>query len=378
MPIPHGQNGFDHSMNIQVRNIKNKWQLLIYSLIILGLLSACVSETPTLTPSSTLTSLPETPESTETQTPTELISPTPTPAELGSPGNPISIGYVLTPNQAEAIEAAEEIAVLISEDTDYAVESAIYPDFQSLSLGAKNGDIDLFWLKPLEYIYLNWENAAQVLLATNQLGVYAYGVQFLANEDSNFQIYFDPESNQSTGTAEQALQQFAGTRPCFINASSLPGYIVPKGLLENTSTPTQEPVMTYSYNATIRALFIQGICDFGVSYALIGDPLNDNDILQNLPDAQEKIKVVWQSEGIIPNMNLATNPSLPTNVQFIIQEAILDLPLNPIGLSLLSSALDDDIEALKTVEDTFYNQLRIAILPLELDLEAITQRIPTP
>jgi len=77
-------------------------------------------------------------------------------------------------------------------------------------------------------------------------------------------------------------------------------------------------------------------------------------------------------------MNLATNPSLPTNVQFIIQEAILDLPLNPIGLSLLSSALDDDIEALKTVEDTFYNQLRIAILPLELDLEAITQRIPTP
>ena len=365
-------------MNIQLKNLKKKWQSLLFSLFIIGLLSACASETPTLLPTLTITTIAETEAVAETQTPTAVMSPTPTLAELGSPGNPISIGYVLTPDETEAIEAAEEIAVLISADTDYAVESAIYPDFQSLSSAVKNGDVDLFWLKPLEYIYLNWESAAQVLLATNHLGVYAYGVQFLANEDRNFQIYYDPEINESTGTAEEALQQFAGTRPCFINSSSIPGYFVPQGLLENTSTPTQDPVFTYSYNATIRALFIQGICDFGVSYALIGDPLNDNDIVQNLPDAQEKIKVIWQSEGIIPNINLSTSPSLPTNVQFIIQEAVLDLPLNPVGLSLLSSALKEEIGALKTVQDTFYNQLRIAILPLELDLEAVTQVTPAP
>ena len=365
-------------MNIQLIRKKKKWQFLLLSLSIFGILSACVPGTPTVSPSATLNSVTETETVVATQTPTLAMTPTPTLVELGSPGNPITIGYVLTPDESDASEAAEEIAVLISEDTGYAVESSIYPDFQSLSSAAKSGDVDLYWLKPLEYIYLNWESAAQVVLVTNHLGVYAYGVQFLANEDRGFQIFYDPETNESSVSATDALQQFAGTRPCFIDPSSIPGYFVPQGLLENASTPTLEPVFTYSYNATIRALFIQGICDFGVSYALIGDPLNDNDIVQNLPEAQEKIKVIWQSEGIIPNINLSASPNLPTNVVFNIQEAMLDLPLNPVGLSLLSTALKEEIEALKTVQDTYYNQLRIVILPLELDLEAITQNTPAP
>ena len=365
-------------MNIQLMRKKKKWQFLLLSLSIIGILSACVPGTPTDSPSSTLNSVTETETVVATQTPILAMTPTPTLVELGTPGNPITIGYVLTPDESDASEAAEEIAVLISEDTGYAVESSIYPDFQSLSSAAKSGDVDLYWLKPLEYIYLNWESAAQVVLVTNHLGVYAYGVQFLANEDRGFQIFYDPETNESSISATDALQQFAGTRPCFIDPSSIPGYFVPQGLLENASTPTLEPVFTYSYNATIRALFIQGICDFGVSYALIGDPLNDNDIVQNLPEAQEKIKVIWQSEGIIPNINLSASPNLPTNVVFNIQEAVLDLPLNPVGLSLLSTALKEEIEAMKTVQDTFFNQLRIAILPLELDLEAITQNTPAP
>jgi len=56
-----------------------------------------------------------------------------------------------------------------------------------------------------------------------------------------------------------ALQQFAGTRPCLINPNSIPGYFVPMGLLANTSTPTLDPVFTYDYSAVVRALYIQGI-----------------------------------------------------------------------------------------------------------------------
>lgn len=365
-------------MNKQWKRNRNNWHIFFLTLVISGLLSACVAQTPTATPSPTPTTVVETEPVIASQTPTAIITPTPTLGEIGSLGNPITLGFILTPDDSAAIEAAEEIAVLISDDTGYIIESSIYPDFQSLSTAVKNGDVDLFWLQPLEYIYLNWEGAAQVVLMTNQLGVYAYGVQFLANVDRGFRSYFDPETNQSTGSTDQALLQFAGTRPCFINPSSIPGYFVPKGLLENASTPTLDPVFIQSYNATIRALYIQGICDFGVSYALIGDALNDTDILQNLPEAQDEIEVIWQSEGIIPNINLSASPNLPTHIQFKIQEAILDLPLNPEGLSLLSTALKEEVEALKTVEDTFYNQLRIAILPLELDLEAITQNPSTP
>ena len=169
-----------------------------------------------------------------------------------------------------------------------------------------------------------------------------------------------------------ALQQFSGTRPCFTNSESIPGFIVPSGLLANTSTPTLDPVFTYNYNAVIRALYIGGICDFGVTYAYTGDPLTSSDILSNLPDAQSLINIVWRSDSLIPNLNLSASPNLPVFIRFRIGEAMLNIADSPDGLYLISNALNYQVEALRSVEDHFYNPLRSAILPLDLDLEALT------
>lgn len=239
-------------------------------------------------------------------------------------------------------------------------------------------DVDLFWLKPLEYIYLNWESAAEVMLLTNHLGVYAYGVQFMANLERGFTSYYDPELNASTGDPVAALQQFSGTRPCFTEPNSLPGHLLPLGLLANTSTPTLDPVFVYNYDAVIRALYIQGICDFGIGYALTGDPRTSSGVLQDLPQAQEEVVIIWQSDGIIPNTNLSTAPGIPLDIRYKLQEAILDLPNTPEGLNLISTALNYDVEALKTTDDTFYNPLRAAIIPLELDLQALTWQETNP
>jgi phosphonate transport system substrate-binding protein len=85
--------------------------------------------------------------------------------------------------------------------------------------------VHLFWLKPLEYLYLNWEGAAEVMLMTNHLGVFAYGVQFMANVNSGFRPYFNPETGQNFGDPIEALQQFSGTRPCFIDPAINPGIL---------------------------------------------------------------------------------------------------------------------------------------------------------
>jgi phosphonate transport system substrate-binding protein len=376
MPTQTGQNGFNPMMNLQIHQSLGstgfKIALLLLFLILFA--AACTPETPTSTQTESVT---QTQVLIETVSPfftaTTVPSPTPTIPALGSAGNPITMGFILTPDQIAAIEAAEDIAFILAEDTGYSIESAIYPDFQSLSIAVINDEVDLFWLTPLEYIYLNWEGAAQVVLLTNKLGVYSYGVQFMANIERGFTPYYDSERSESTAEAIQALQQFAGTRPCFLNDTSLPGYIVPLGLLSRTSTPTLDPVFTFDYSATIRALYIQGICDFGVTYANLGDPLSASDILDNIPTAQQDVVVIWQSEDIIPNLNLSASPELPLHIQHRLQEAILDLPNLPEGLTLLSNALGDDIRAMKTVQDEFYNALRLVIVPLDLDLEAITQ-----
>ena len=137
-------------------------------------------------------------------------------------------------------------------------------------------------------------------------------------------------------------------------------------------------MIVYTYSAIIRALYIQGICDFGVSYALTGDPRSAGDILQNLPDAQNQIQVIWQSEGIIPNTSLSASTNLPLPYQHRMQEAILDLQDGPQGLSLLSLALNYDVEALRTIEDSFYEAFRSALDPLDLDLETLVLDPITP
>lgn len=308
--------------------------------------------------------------------PTPRPSPTPTLPPLGNPGNPITLGFILLPENIAGEEAAEDIAFLVSNDSGLAIESVLYPDFLSLSTAVLNGEVDLFWLEPLQYIYLNWEGAADVLLLTNHLGVYAYGVQFLAHEARGFTSYYDPAMNESFGDPLAALQQFSGTRPCLMQPNSLPGSLVPLGLLADTSTPTLDPVYVFDYSAVIRALYIREICDFGVGYALIGDPRTAGDIMIDIPDAQSVVDVIWQSEGLIPNINLSASPSLPLHMQVLLQESFLDVADNPEGLPLLTTALGTTIEALKTVKDPIYNPLRAALIPLELDLQAITTQSP--
>ena len=338
-------------------------------LILIGLMTACAAETPTLTPTATFTAVPED-SPTPTQTPTQRPSATPTLPPLGEVGNPITIGFVLPPtNQADL--AAQELAELLTEETGYVFETLFYPDFPSLSMAINNGDVHLFWLESLQYLHLHSEGAAEVMMMVNHLGVFSYGVQFMTHVRSGFRSYFDTETGQSFGDPIEALQQFSGTRPCFINPQSTPGFFVPLGLLDNASTPTLEPVFTHNYNATIRALYIQGICDFGISYALTGDPLTSGDILANLPDAQEQLTVIWRSEGIVPNLNLSASPTLPVFIRFRIEEAFIRIVDRPEGLNLISTALDYNVEGLRAVEDHFYNPLRSALAPLELDLQSI-------
>lgn len=345
-------------------------KVLLLLLFLVTFLAACMPSTTPPTPTPTPTDLPQL---TPSPSPTPRPSPTPTLPPLGTTGNPIIFGFV-PPSSEQGSSAIDQLVSTLADETNYVFEAYLYPDFHALALAILEGEVHLFWVNPFEYLFLNQQGAAEVMLMTNHLGVFAYGVQFMAHRNRGFATYFNPETNQSFGEIIIALQQFSGTRPCFITPESIPGYFVPLGLLANTSTPTLDPVFTFSYNAMIRALYIQGICDFGVSFALTGDPLTSGDIMQNLPAAQDQIVTIWQTEGIVPNLSLSGSPTLPVFIRFRIEEAMIRIADSPTGLANLRSALNYDVEGLRTVEDHFYNPLRSAIAPLELDLESIVFR----
>lgn len=321
---------------------------LILACCMAGIFSGCLSATPTITPGPLTTS-----------TPTPLPTGTPTPMPLGDPTNPLVMGVIITTNDPIAANAGEQLAAQMAEITKLSIEARSFNDYRALLDAMADRQIHIAWLPPLTYIYASRLGIAQVALLANNFGVYAYGTQFLANADSGFTIYFDPLSGLNSADAATALAQFTGKRPCWVDPGSAAGYIAPYGLLLTNGIEPGEPAFSQSHAAVVRSLYIKGVCDFGATFSISGDPRTASAVLDDLPQAMDRIPIIWRSDAIIPNLNLSYIAGLPENRVKDLNGAILKIAETPDGLALLTlSANNYQVDALKTVEDNLYDPLR--------------------
>lgn len=315
-------------------------------------MSGCLTATPTLPPGP----LP-------TETPPPQPTPTATPAPLGDTSNPLVFGIVQT-GSAEQFPAAEWVIQQIAEQTGLAIRLETFSTYQQLLAAMEQTRVHITWMPPLTYLYASQRGIAEVSLLTNHFGVYRYGVQFLANANSGFRLYFDPLSGQNSADAATALSQFSGKRPCFVEPTSAAGYLVPAGLLARNSIQTADPVFTQTHSGVVRTLYVQGVCDFGATFAISGDPRTSSIVLQDLPDALERIPVVWRSDPVIPNLALVFTAGMPGEIQKALEQAFMDIIQNDEGRSKLSLFADYEIEDLRPIDDQLYNPLRETLAPL--------------
>ena len=321
-------------------------------LVLFALLSAC--STPTVTPTPT----PSTP------TPTPEISPTPTLGPLGGDDNPLVIGFDTGADPTgQNTSARQDFTDALAAATGYNVTFSGYSDPRDLMDALKNREVDLAWLHPLTYIYAREKDLASVGLLSNHFGTYFYGTQFLANAESGYTQFYNTDSNSGTADAATALAQFDGTRPCWVEPGSISGFIYPDGLLEQAKVEVQSGVLTQSFTATIRSLYIKGICDFGVTFAISGDPRTSSAVTSDLTDVMQRVVVVWQSNAEIPNLNLSySSVDVPESLQRDLNDALVKMMDSEDNRSLLSQALNGyDIQGLKIVDDSIYDPLRQAV-----------------
>lgn len=145
---------------------------------------------------------------------------------------------------------------------------------------------------------------------------------------------------------------------------------MPAGLLQQNNILTQPAVLAQSHTATIRALYIKGICDFGATFAISGDPRTASAIMDDLPDVMNRVIIIWRTEAVIPNWNLSLLAGLSEGDRYTLTNAFLDLSKAEDGKALLTlSAAGYQIEDIKIVEDSIYDPLREAIGALNLDLQ---------
>ncbi|MCX8026040.1 MAG: PhnD/SsuA/transferrin family substrate-binding protein, partial [Thermanaerothrix sp.] len=307
---------------------------------------------------------------------TPLPTLTPTSQPLGHPENPLVIGFVIEEPQTPEIQStAQRLSTALSERAKVSVQSRLFETFPALLEGLKTGTVHAAFLPPLTYIYAHEKGLAEVELLANHFGVYFYGSMFLANAEGNFTRYFDPVTNRSTAPAETALPQLAGTRPCWVDPTSIAGYLLPAALLKQFDIETLPAVIAQTPSAIVRALYIKGICDFGATFAISGDPRTASTVLNDLPDAEQRVVILWQTEPIIPNLNVSFYPQVPVAVRQAVASALIDA-VNDAELNTLISQLNQGytLQALKRVDDSVYDPLREVLSALSPDLETLLGR----
>jgi len=320
-------------------------------------LTGCLSATPTITPGPL-----------ETPTPTPLPTPTATPPPFGDPRNPLVFG-VVTSNEAQPGGNLNSLlAERLTKASGLSVQVRTFNSYPPLLSEMTERRVHIAWMPPMTYLYASQLGIAQVALLANHFGIYQYGTQFLANAANGFTPYFDPVSGLNSADAVTALAQFKDKRPCWVEPGSVSGYLAPAGLLALNQVPIGEPAFTQSHSAVVRTLYVKGVCDFGATFSISGDPRTASAVLQDLPDAMERIPIIWRSDALIPNLSIVYITGLSEERTKALTAAFLQIGQNPDGLALLSTSADNyQVDAIKVVQDPLYDRLRELIKALKVN-----------
>lgn len=308
-----------------------------------------------------------------TATPTLIATATLQPKPLGDPENPVIQGIITQEENQVLTEAGAALSDRLKAFAGYTFQTRFFKDYPTLLNEMDQGKIHLAWFPPVTYIYAQQEGFAQVIFLTNHFGVFQYGSQFLANIDSGFISYYDPALGVNVADAATALQQFAARQPCFVDPTSPSGYILPASLLKTSAIDTLPGAMLQNHTAVIRALYIKDICDFGVTFAVSGDPRTSAN-LQDLPDVTDRIQIIWRSEAVIPNTSLSVLPEIPDEMRTSIGTAFQEVAKSEDGLKLISTVLQYEVQGLRLSDNSVYTPLQDALKTLEIDPAALIGR----
>lgn len=306
-----------------------------------------------------------------TTTPEQIQFSTPTPEELGSAGNPIVFGFINPLNDPAITTAGDSLSREAANYLLLSTRAEYFPEYNSLMQAISGGKVHLAWLPPATYIYAHGRGLANVSLLSNHFGVYSYGSQFLANKASGFETSFNPVTGVNARSIPQSLLQFKDKRPCWVGTDSLSGYYVPLGILNENKIPVLPGAFLQNHPAVVRALYIRGICDFGVTFAHLGDPRTASVVLNDLTDALDQIPVIFQTDAVIPNQALVYTFNLPTEKQDALDGFFTSMIKDQQKRQNLSTALDYEIQDLQKVDDSVYNRLREILIAAGVDLQSL-------
>jgi phosphonate transport system substrate-binding protein len=308
--------------------------------------------------------------------PTVTLIPTPTPPATPEPGtekNPLILALAPSPRpDSEMIAAGEVIAAFIESRTGYRLVTVAPPSESALVNAFSANNAHIASLSPYAYLLARENGSVTVVLASVREGQVLYGAQFIANREGGFTSYFDTARNENTAEAGEALAQFEEKKPCWSDATSPSGYVLPLGLLNQAGVNPRSGAFLEGQPSVVRAVYADDICDFGATFI---DARRNPALEADYPDVIEKVVVIWRAPNVIPYENISISTFLPLEMRRVLQRAFIDLMLTPEGKTAIQTVYG--IDELQIAEDVIYDGFKAYVDESKLDLfELVEQSQP--
>jgi len=296
--------------------------------------------------------------------PSESALPPQPAAEIGSEGNPVILALAPSPHPApEMIESGEFLAGRLEELTGYQVVTVAPASEADIVSAFGLGNAHVAVLSPFGYLLTYQNGDAGTALASVRAEQTLYGAQFIARREAGFESYFDPVRGENTVEAAQALTQFSGKKPCWSDAVSPSGYVVPLGFLKQAGVEVRPPAFLEGHAPVVRAVYGRGICDFGATYI---DARELPALEADYPDVMERVEVIWRIPPIIPYEQVVVASSLTPDMKRALLRAFIDLMTTPDGLAAMQTVYG--LESLQPAEDNRYEEFAKYVESTGIDL----------
>lgn len=354
--------------------MKTQFAYKLFSLLVIAALAlaACTpaaTVAPTAAPTNTSAPQPTKAPPTNTAVP-PTNTPAPTEVPLGSAERPIVMAIAPSATTDELIASGNTIAELLSEETGLTIKAVVPTNYKAMIEAMCSGNAQIGWLPPFAYLVANQtkvKNAAgeevpcaSVDFITLRNNLDHYATQFIGRATD-----FTP----STGVDDlAALQQFADKKPCWTDPFSASGYVIPASLLAQEGVKTRTAAFVQGHPTVVRAVYAGGICDFGATFV---DARTNSAVQTDLPDVNEKVIVVYQTDNIIPNDTLASAYDLPEDLRAEIMAAMDKVAQSEAGAEALRKLYS--IDGLRAVDDTFFDEFRVLLAASGIDVASLVR-----
>jgi ABC-type phosphate/phosphonate transport system substrate-binding protein len=301
---------------------------------------------------------------TPTPMPTLQVQPT---SEPGTEANPLLLALTPSPTRSQtAVDAANALAQALEDATGYQIVT-VAPAYEAdLVRDFSIGNAHIGLLTPYGYFLAAENGDVHALLAKLRGGQVLYGVQFLARNDSNFKRYYDPVRDENTAEAEEALAQFTNRKPCWSDAFSPSGYVIPLGVLNQAGVRSGEPAFLEGQGTVVRGIYSKGICDFGATYT---DARDLTILLQDYPDVMEKVVVIWRTPPLIPYEQIVVASRLNPEIKRSLLRAFIDLMGTDDGQALIQTVYG--IDEFQPADESQYQDFGKLLKASGLDIQSL-------